>query len=490
MKWSAGAAACQDLRVCEEGGDILVAVLADELEAALVSFVREQRMPGAVAGVVCEGELAWCAGAGFADVAAGLASDPAMLYGIASITKTFTGTAVMQLRDAGQLGLDDPAVAWLPELRAMSNPFGPVEAVTIRRMLSHESGLAAEPPGTDWAVPAYPGVAEQTLRRAHEITVTLPPNTQHKYSDLAYQLLGEVITRASGVPYPRYVHEAILDPLGLTATGFPPLPARLSARCAKGYGRALSDALDLAPAMPPVWAEGGLWSRVGDLAKWVGCQLAAYTSTSEPADGPVLAAGSLREMHKPRYLADDQWTQAWGISWCATRQDDTTWIRHSGGIPGFTSTICFDPVTAVGAIVLLNGTGTSAPLALDLAAITRRLVLARPRRIASPKLAPDHYRPLLGIYAQIGWGGWLLRLEWRDGKLIFTSPESPAWQQVLLPASEPDRFIVAPDCDQGGESAVFRRSPDGRVVSVFLAATTWTRLDPAPVTSTSEPATQ
>jgi CubicO group peptidase (beta-lactamase class C family) len=55
----------------------------------------------------------------------------------------------MQLRDAGQLDLDDPAVAWLPELRRAANPFGPIETVTIRRMLSHESGLPAEPPGTD-----------------------------------------------------------------------------------------------------------------------------------------------------------------------------------------------------------------------------------------------------------------------------------------------------------------------------------------------------
>ena len=57
----------------------------------------------------------------------------------------------MQLRDAGRLDLDDPAVAWLPELRRAANPFAPIETVTIRRMLSHESGLPAEPPATDWA---------------------------------------------------------------------------------------------------------------------------------------------------------------------------------------------------------------------------------------------------------------------------------------------------------------------------------------------------
>jgi CubicO group peptidase (beta-lactamase class C family) len=136
--------------------DLIMAASAD-LEARLASFVRENRLPGAVAGVVCGDELAWLAGTGFAEVATAKATDPAMRYGIASVTKTFTGTAIMQLRDAGRLGLDDPAVRWLPELGSMINPFGPVDLVTIRRMLSHESGLPAEPPGTDWAIPAYEG---------------------------------------------------------------------------------------------------------------------------------------------------------------------------------------------------------------------------------------------------------------------------------------------------------------------------------------------
>jgi CubicO group peptidase (beta-lactamase class C family) len=122
-----------------------IAAAGPDLEATLASFARQHRLPGAVAGVVCGDELAWLAGTGFAEVGTGKATDPAMLYGIASITKTFTGTAIMQLRDAGRLGLDDPAVTWLPELGGMATPFGPVDLVTIRRMLSHESGLPTSP---------------------------------------------------------------------------------------------------------------------------------------------------------------------------------------------------------------------------------------------------------------------------------------------------------------------------------------------------------
>jgi CubicO group peptidase (beta-lactamase class C family) len=452
----------------------LVAAGGAQFEAALASFVRDNRLPGGVAGVVYGDELAWSAGAGFADLAARAAADPGMLFAIASITKTFTGTAIMQLRDAGRLDLDDPAVAWLPELRQAASPFGPIETVTIRRMLSHESGLPAEPPGTDWAVPAYQGDPEQTLRRAGEIVLTLAPNAEHKYSDLAYQLLGAIVTRVSGIPYPHYVQEAILRPLGMAATGFGGLPGRR----AIGYDwRALSDELDPAPAMPPVWAEGGLWSCVEDLASWLSFQLRAHRDPA--AESPVLSAATLRQMHKPRYLAGDGWAEAWGISWCATRQDDSVWIMHSGGVPGYTSTVCFDPETQVGAIVLLNQTTASAALGMDLAATARRLARSAPPPIQPPPPAPPEYLPLLGIYARPGLGGWLLRLEWRDGKLTFTIGGLAGWQVVLAPTGDPDGFIVESGSDLTGERVRFRRLPGGQVRSVLLMDTTWERLEPA-----------
>jgi CubicO group peptidase (beta-lactamase class C family) len=450
---------------------------APDLEARLVSFLEQSRLPGGAAGVVYQDGLVWSAGAGFADVAAGMATDPATVYGIASITKTLTGTAIMQLRDAGRLDLDDPAVRWLPELSSLASPFG-AEAVTIRRMLCHESGLPAAPPGTDWSIPAYQGVPAQTLAQAARIRVPLPPHAHHKYSDLAYQWLGEIVTRVSGIPYPRYVREAILDPLGMTATGFRPLPAEMTARCATGYQwRALSDYLDPAPPMPPLWAEGGLWSCVEDLARWVCFQLSAYREPG--ATTPVLDAASLRDMHRPRYLADDQWTQAWGISWCGTRRDGTVWIGHAGGIPGFTSAICFDPAAQVGAIVLLNGTSGSADLAMDLATLARDEARPPLPPGTPPAPAPEDYQPLLGIYARPGMGGWLMRLEWTGGKLAFTTAEAPDWQIVLTPTAVPGLFTIAQPGDLSAENVTFQRLADGRVASVHLMDSTWIRLDHA-----------
>ena len=461
---------------------------AAELEAGLAGFVRENRLPGAAAAIVHEDDLAWSAAVGLADVAAGRAASPATLYRIASITKTFTGTAIMQLRDAGRLALDDPAVAFLPELRGVASPHAPIEALTIRRLLSHESGLAADPPGTDWAVSAYQGVAALNLARAGDLAVVLPPHAAHKYSNIGYQLLGEIVARVSGVCYPEYLQQAILGPLGLSATAFDPLAESLAGRRAAGYNwRALSDELDLAPATPPVWAEGGLWSCLGDMGRWISFQLRAYRdpepgppvpAVGEPwpaAGAPVLAAASLREMHQPRYLGDDQWMTAWGISWCADRRDDVIWIGHSGGLPGFTTTVCFDPREQVGAVVLMNGTTASAEIGIDLASIARRLILAQPRAVTAPAPMPAEFGPLLGLYARHDLGGWVLRLEWRDGKLSFVAPDATVWP--LVPTGDPDVFALAPGSGLPGENATFRRRADGRVFSVFLIGSTWIRLD-------------
>jgi CubicO group peptidase (beta-lactamase class C family) len=362
----------------------LTASVRDELQDAVTSFTARQRMPGAAAGVLVSGELAWSGGAGSADLGTRQAPGAGTLFRIASITKTFTGTAVMQLASAGRLNLDDPAVAHLPELRQAGSPFGPVEALTVRRMLSHESGLLGDPEGTDWSVPTYEGAAERTLRHPDRIAVMVPPHSQHKYSNLAYQLLGEIVARVSGVPYPQYLRDEILRPLGLDSTSLEPLAPELASRRASGYYRQpYTDGFQPAPVMPPVGAEGGLWSCVADLGRWLSAQLRAYAGDGAGATagagaggngtgGTVLAEGALRDMHKPRYLADDSWTRAWGISWYAVRRNDTVWIQHSGDLPGFSSNACFHPGDRAGAVVLLNGTGDAAELAMDLAAIARK----------------------------------------------------------------------------------------------------------------------
>ena len=461
------------------------------LEELTAGFLREHRprgLAGVAAGVVRDGELAWSGGCGLADVAAGRAPDETTLLRIASITKTFTGTAIMQLAGSGGLHIDDPAVRHVPELRAIGSPFGPVETLTIRRLLSHESGLQGEPPGTDWAGPAYEGSAAQNLARAAEFGLKVPPNSQSKYSNLGYQLLGEIVARVSGTPYPDYLRQAILEPLGLSSTGFEPLPAPLAARRATGYRcEPFTDVLAPAVVIPGVQAEGGLWSCVADLARWLSFQLSAYPAGAE-ADGAVgaigagaekvLPAAQLRAMHTPRYLADPDWARAWGISWFATRKDGVVWIQHDGGLPGFTSTVCFDRARPLGAIVLANGIAPTAELAFALATAAGEEAPGKPAA-GQAVLAPAEVQPLLGLYSMPELGV-TLRLEWRDGALVLADPEVPSYRPELTPAGDQDTFTVGPGFRESGEKAVFRRRADGQVTAMFLAAMTLIRLDTVP----------
>jgi CubicO group peptidase (beta-lactamase class C family) len=446
------------------------AELSEKYRATAAAFVKEHRLPGAAVGVVHGDELVWSAGIGFADVAKGRPTDAKTLHRIASITKTFTATLVMQLRDEGRLTLDDPAVTYLPELKKARSEFGAVESLTIRRLLSHESGLQSEPPGTDWSNVLYEVDPKRNLARASEIAATVPPNAQWKYSNLGYQLLGEIVERVAGKPYATVLRARILGPLKMTSTGFDPLPARLRTRRATGYEpRFLSDELDLAPQEAAIFgAEGGLWSCVEDLARWISCQF-------DPV--PILSEQTAAEMHRARYLYDDTWTRAWAIGWFATRRDDVIWVMHSGGYYGFISNACFDPVERVGAIALLNGIGNATALAMELGAVAREAVKAAAPAIEPAVSLPEAWRSLLGLYLAPHFGT-VVRLEWRDGKLTFVDPTDPTWTPTLATTDEADVFTVEPGFRESGELVCFRRDADGRVVSVVAAVATLHRLEP------------
>jgi CubicO group peptidase (beta-lactamase class C family) len=303
----------------------------------------------------------------------------------------------------------------------------------------------------------------------------VPPSTQQKYSNLAYQLLGEIVARVSGTTYVDHVRRAILEPLGMGRSAFEPLPEHLAVTAATGYaGRLFSDDLDVAATPPSVWAEGGLWSCVEDLARWVVFQLREDGGTR--GGDQVLDGATLREMHRPRYLGDEAWTEAWCLAWYAVRRDDVIWVQHSGSLHGFTSNVCFDPKEKVGAIALVNGQVEAAELAMRLGAVARDAIRGSARPIEPPAPLPEEYVPLLGVYVNRDEGE-LITLEWRDGALTVVSASEPAWRPVLTRTEDPDVFVVEPGVRQSGEPVTFRRASDGRVASLHLAAETWLRLD-------------
>ena len=317
------------------------------LDRKVSELFRRESLPGLSVGIVGDQELVWSAGFGSADWDGAVAPDASTLYRVASITKTFTAAAILRLRDAGQLSLDDPLYVHLPEFgRGRERS---IDHVTLRRMLSHHAGLASEAPLPYWDTLAFP--SREVLRdELPRIEAVIPPDTAFKYSNVAYGMLGEVVTRVAGVPYEEYVQTEILTPLGMTSSGLQ-VSSGQHDRLAVGRVPLPGGDVERAPhvALGGLGPCGQLYSSVEDLARWIALQF----RTSSADDGPVLAGTTLDEMHRPQYLEPD-WSVAYCLGWRATRTGDHVYHGHGGGLPGFASYLLFSKTHRLGVIVLSN----------------------------------------------------------------------------------------------------------------------------------------
>jgi len=432
-----------------------------------------------MAGIATRDGLRWSYASGFADLETGRRPEARTLYRVASITKTVTATAVMQLRDGGRFRLDDPIVRFLPELERIANPHGSIEDLTIRRMLMHTSGLQGEVPWQDteqfWMY--RPGELAGIL---HLGVVRTPAEIDRKYSNFAYELLGLLVERVSGRSWPEYTRAEVLDPLGMHDTVHnPDTDPDRAGRRATGYDARLYD------DTPPVTramdeetflADGGLWSTAEDLGRWVGQQLRADPA-AERGEGQVLAGRTLAEMHRPTFVAKSDWTMASGLCWYGTRGGETILVGHSGSLWGFQTNISFSTSGKVGAVVLLNGIGNAPKLARELIeALLPALREAEDRAEVAPfRPIPAAYRELLGAYRDPEFGDDTF-LEWRDGAFVMRSDDPTEPAHELEPSDDPLAFTIKGG-RPGGEALVFGRGPDGRIDRANAAGYPLIRLD-------------
>ena len=396
---------------------------------------------------------------------------------MASITKTVTATAVLQLRDEGRFRLDDPAIRFLPELERLDDEHGHLDDLTIRRLLMHTSGLQGELPWQDhdrfWFYRP-----EDLPAILHLGGVRTTPEAGYKYSNFAYELLGLLVERVAGTGYVDHIRASVLDPLGMSdTTWFPDAGQR--ERLAVGYDARLHD--DTPRRARPLddglfLADGGLWSTAEDLGRWIGHQLRA-DSTLGPGEGQVLAGRTLVEMHRPTWIVDPKWTEAQGLGWYGTRKGEMVLVGHAGSLNGFQSNISFSATGKVGVVVLLNGIASATKLAQALMEVLLpALTEAEDRAEVSPFTpVPEAWRELLGAYRDPEFADDLL-VEWRGGKLIARDTEDDAEDRELRPTGDALTFIVT-----GGrhdaEALVFARGDDGRIDRLNIAGYPLIRLD-------------
>lgn len=432
------------------------------LDAWIQSQMAYRGLPAMSVGVVYDQKLIWAKRFGFADVEKKVPATPATIYRMASVTKTFTATAIMQLRDAGKLSLEDPVAKYLPWFKIKS-PFAGAPVITIRHLLTHTSGLPREA--------AYPYFTDNKYPTLDQIKETLPnqeavyaPETHWKYSNLGLALAGEIVAQVSGEPYEVYMRDHILKPLGMdSSTVLFPVEAR--DRLAVPYGRRMPDGKR--EIRPDTDAKGitpaaNLSSTVEDLARY----LSFHIGDGKVAGKPVLKSSTLREMHRVQWLQDD-WKSGWGIGFAITRAESRTIVGHGGWVPGYRTQISFSPEDKMGVIVLTDADdgdpGFYVKQVFALLAPAIKKATAPTPLVAQPDPSWSNF---VGTYRD-PWGDTEIVI--LNGELVMMDPrqDDPKGSLIKLTPIEKNKFKAVPEnfsYGEIGEFVSFELGADGKAV--------------------------
>src|SRR6266581_396090 len=185
-----------------------------EIEAALVLLDaqieaerKDQKIPGLSAAVIYDQEIIWFKGFGYANVQEQMPADSRTVYRVGSITKLFTATMLMQLRDAGKLQLDDPIEKYVPAFK-LKSPFDDQRSPTFRQVVSHTAGLPIEAPLDYWQTLEFPTI-EKVLESLKDAEMVFPAMTKFKYSNLGFAILGYALEVIANQPFKEYIVEHI-----------------------------------------------------------------------------------------------------------------------------------------------------------------------------------------------------------------------------------------------------------------------------------------
>ncbi|MEO6997546.1 MAG: serine hydrolase domain-containing protein [Terracoccus sp.] len=424
------------------------------LHHLLATAQAKGRLPSVAAGLVRDGSLVWSDAVGTLDGrAAGAPADADTQYRMGSITKTFGAVAIMRLRDAGQLDLQDRFGAHVP-----GTAFGDV---TIAQLLSHGSGLQAETNGPWWE--RTPGVSWETLMDS-TVAQRFRSGRRFHYTNLGYAALGELVARAHGTDWFSVVSRDLLAPLGMTRTTLRPSGTAASGLAVHPFADVLlpepeHDAGAMAPA-------GQLWTTVNDLARWAGL-LAGDT-------GEVLSADTLAEMLEPHTVVDVPgvaWTGAHGLGWQLWNVEGRRSAGHGGSMPGFLAGLRVDLESGDGVVLFTNTTTSTA-----YAALTTDLLAALAERepmVVKPWHATEwEGRPDLDVVGTWHWGPAVTTARLVGEHLVLGEPGQGRGARFARVG--PDEWVGLDHYYQGEPLRVVRRD-DGTVSHLDLASFRFTR---------------
>lgn len=330
--------------------------------------LANQRIVGASFLLLHDHQTAHAHTFGLSDLGARKPVDADTVFHWASITKTLTAIGIMQLRDRGRLALDDPIVKYLPELRQVHNPYGPIDAVTLRMLMSHTAGFRNPtwPWGgeEDWH-PFEPPGWEQVAAMLPYTRIEFPPGSKYSYSNPGIIFLGRVIERLTGDHYEVYIDKNIFKPLEMHRAFFDTAPAHLRPSRAHSYfwksGAHVEARFDFDTGITV--SNGGLNAPLADMARYMDF-LIGNPSRQAAYDG-ILRRASLEEMWTPVAVVEGDGAPGarMGLCFFLEEHGGLPFIAHSGGQNGFISHFYANVAGRIAYLVAFNT--AAEPVAAD-----------------------------------------------------------------------------------------------------------------------------
>lgn len=308
--------------------------LKEELQTNFDQACQSQKFMGVVSLTVND-KIVFSAACGLADAEWSVKDTTDTRFSIASITKEFTAAAVLLLYEEKKFSLIDPIGKYVPDLPESW------QSATIHQLLTHTSGVPIYTASSDYKhenpdlkrLSLLGDVPDELLSLVRDRPLMHPHGAKFAYNNSGYVLLGMLIERVSGIPYPRFIQERIFDRLGMHDSGYDD-GRKIVPRKAKGYaisGKELQSATFFDPRS--AWSAGALYSTVRDLTLW----------SEALAHGALLSADSMDRMFHiyPEAVSQDpyQVTANYGYGVVLTERFGHKLQYHGGGFSGFNSVL-------------------------------------------------------------------------------------------------------------------------------------------------------
>jgi CubicO group peptidase (beta-lactamase class C family) len=328
--------------------------LAARVDTYIGQVMASRPAPGLAVGVFRGDAFVFAKGYGLQHLKEGGSVRPETVFHTASVSKTFVALAVMQLVERGQLDLDAPVTRFLPYFR-LADPRS--AEITVRQLLSHTSGLPTDVDGGNWweSPEQDPGALERYIRSLDKRSLVAGPGDKWHYSNMGYEVLGDVIAKVSGMTFEDYMDVNVLRPLGMRSTTFLPYQGPPEDLAWPHRGNLMPTVSAVYPYHRAHAPSSTLKSNLPDLSRW----LAVHLNRGR-LDGNMILSSSLMEgMWEPQSKVEDSGLKM-ALGWFLRSHRGNRMLLHAGRDPGFNTCIAFLPDHGVGVILLSNYDGQSA----------------------------------------------------------------------------------------------------------------------------------